>query len=101
MNIPLKELYDLVQEMARGQQRIESRLDKLEAKLEAKLETANQADKRSQEALDKAKEAMTKAEAAHALADKVEGRQVWLWMLVIASLIQGAIQALFYFAKGG
>lgn len=101
VNIPLKELYDLVQEMARSQQRIESRLDKMETKLEAKLETADKAYEKGQTALQEAEKAMTKAMEAYALAGKVERDQKWLWKTIIGALIVGAIGALFYFARGG
>jgi len=92
-----KEMYELLRNVDKSLEEIKADI----RSLKEKMVDVEQADERSRKALDMAKDAMRKAEAAHALADKVEGRQVWLWMLVIASLIQGAIQALFYFAKGG
>lgn len=97
--ISAKEMYDLIQEMTKTLQRIDSRLDVLEAK----MESANRADERSREALHKAENAEGKAVDAlnqlKALQTKVEDNEKWLFRTIAGALILGAIGALFYFAQ--
>jgi len=92
-----KEMYELLRNVDKSLEEIKADI----RSLKEKMVDVDQADERSREALDKAKEAMTKAEAAHALASKLENHQTWLWMTVVGSLVTGAITALFYFARGG
>lgn len=85
-----KEMYDLLRNIEKNLQEIKSDI----RFLKEKADVADQADKRSRKALEKAEEALK-------LAEKVENHQTWLWRAIMGSLIAGAIGILFYFARGG
>jgi hypothetical protein len=89
--ISTKEMYGLVQEVSRSLQRIESRLDMLEAK----MEYANSADERSREAFNLAEDAKHQTKELQKQIEKVESRQLWLWMILISGFVLGAINLLF------
>ncbi|SEN79722.1 hemolysin XhlA family protein [Lihuaxuella thermophila] len=88
--ISTRELYDMIQEMARSLQRIEARLDQMEEKMESALT----ADERSREALNKAEDALE-------LARKLEDQLIWMWRIIAGAIATGAIGALFLFAQKG
>jgi len=85
-----KEMYDMIQEMARSLQRIEARLDQMEEK----MEFAHSADERSRDALNKAEDALD-------LSRKIEDQLIWMWRIVGGAIATGAIGALFLFAQKG
>jgi hypothetical protein len=96
VTISLKEMFDLIQEMARGQQRIESRLESLESR----WESASRADERAREALALAKN----------LEDDVKDlkdTQTWLWRTLMGTAftavlsLMGLIVTLVIKFKGG
>lgn len=89
--ISTKEMYGLVQEVSRSLQRIESRLDMLEAK----MEHAHSADERSREAFNLAEDAKQQSQELQKQIEKVESRQLWLWMVLISGFVLGAINLLF------
>ncbi|SDZ01164.1 hemolysin XhlA family protein [Thermoactinomyces sp. DSM 45892] len=60
--------------------------------LESKFEGLGQTEERSREAL-------RKADEAYHMASKIENQQVWLWRILVSSLVTGAITILFSFLK--
>lgn len=89
--ISSKEMYGLVQDVSRSLQRIESRLDMLETK----MEYANSADERSRTAINLADDAKQQTQELQKQIEKVESRQLWLWMVLISGFVLGAINLLF------
>ncbi|MBS7531820.1 hemolysin XhlA family protein [Hazenella sp. IB182353] len=76
--ISSKEVYDSVQEMQKTLQRIETRLDHLECQIKDSKVT----------------EAKSRADEAFKYVEKVEARQLWLWGLVIASVLSNVLRLL-------
>ncbi|MFC4075213.1 hypothetical protein [Salinithrix halophila] len=93
VTITSKEMFSLIQDVARGQQRIEARLENMEKG----LITAYQADERSRKALELAKDMEKETESLKDRAKTLETRQWWLWG-AIALL---GLKALFHFTQGG
>lgn len=89
VTITLREIYDLVQEVAQGVRRLDDRI----TRIEEKTREVDAVDERSRQALQAAQEALKGVQ-------EIEENQAWLWRTVIGALITSAIAALFYFARG-
>ncbi|OYD07585.1 hypothetical protein [Paludifilum halophilum] len=70
-----REMFDLIQDMAKGQQRIEARLDSMETN----FKSLGKADERSREALDLAEDVEKDNERLKSRVKNLEDRQWWLW----------------------
>jgi hypothetical protein len=88
--VTYEDMYELILETRTVLQQI---LIEIEV-MKNQLKSTNEADERSREALNKAENAL-------ALADKLENRVMWVVGVVITELIAGAIGALIYFAQKG
>lgn len=88
VTITLREIYDLVQEVAAGVRRLDDRI----TRLEEKTRETDEVDERSRKALQTAEAAMKEVK-------ELKANQTWLWRTVAGALITGAIAALFYFIQ--
>jgi hypothetical protein len=88
--ITQREMYDLILNVSRSLQRMESKLELLEEK----IADSNEIDERSREALNTAHEALE-------LAKKNESELQWLWRTIIGGLVVSAIGALFLLIENG
>ena len=91
VTITLREIYDSMQKVAKGLERIESRITQLEDWTSVVTKT----DERSRKAYQKASEALEKAQSVKAEMDKVREAQLetkkWIFRKIIGALITGAI----------
>jgi hypothetical protein len=79
VNISIKEMFSMLQEVLKTTQRLES-----------KLESVQGADERSREAL-------FIAQSARQVSEETKNHVTWLWRTTLAALISGGIGALFIF----
>lgn len=91
VTITLREIYDSMQKVAKGLERIESRITQLEDWTSVVAKT----DERSRKAYQKAVEALEKAQSVRKEMDKVRETQQetrkWIFRKIIGALITGAI----------
>lgn len=90
-----REMYETMQAIRQSMNRLEKNLDTGMAVLDEKVERAIQADERSREALNLANSAIQRTKGVHAIVEKIEKSQAWLWTTVVGVLLTSAIKALF------
>lgn len=88
VTITLREIYDLVQEVATGVRRLDARV----MQLEEKIRETDEVNERSRQALQLAQDTAKDVE-------EIQKNITWFWRTIAGTLIMGAIGALFYFAR--